>query len=365
MEILLQIILSIGIMQGILFILHQVFIKKINNKALKYLILFVTFLSLNNIQVLVLINDIFKEHFLFKNIEFSFPLFILPYFLAFIIEYFKIESKKNKFIVIAYAIFIIQVVIRFCILYLTINQQLDVETIFYYTKIEELINLLFSLWVFVKIVKYVFNPKYSQNIIAFDDTKWLQSIVVLGIAIICLWIYAVSLNFLEHGTEKYMYNPLRIGSTILLYWIAYMGLVKINLTDEKIAYFETKNVDKISTPKKSKEDTELIFRNIDSYIETNERFTDTNFTLERLAIEMKLSRSSLSRIINERFNSFSDYINQKRVAKAKEVLLSDEFKNYKLDIVAYECGFNSKSNFYLVFKKYCNETPTDWQQNNK
>ena len=78
-----------------------------------------------------------------------------------------------------------------------------------------------------------------------------------------------------------------------------------------------------------------------------------------------MSVSSLSKTINDESGfSFSDYINSLRVEKAKQLLASEDFKEYTILSIGLECGFNSKSTFYLAFKKFTNTTPTDFRKQN-
>lgn len=57
--------------------------------------------------------------------------------------------------------------------------------------------------------------------------------------------------------------------------------------------------------------------------------------------------------------NFSQFVNQYRVEKAKELLLNNH-QNYTVLAIAYESGFNSKTAFNTTFKKICGLTPTEF-----
>jgi AraC-like DNA-binding protein len=72
-----------------------------------------------------------------------------------------------------------------------------------------------------------------------------------------------------------------------------------------------------------------------------------------------MSESSISHSIKKGSNyNFPDYINSLRVEKAKILLTDTDFKSYTILSIGLECGFNSKSTFYLAFKKFTNTTPS-------
>lgn len=363
METFLNIVFTLGIIQGFIFIFYWLFIKKIRLKPIIFLNAFVLFLTLNNIQVLIFINEIFSNHLFLKHIEFSWYLLILPYFLAFIIHYFDFDSPKQTFLKAAWFLFISQIFIRFSLLFLIYYQTIDELTIIQYTKIEEVFNLIVSLFLFYKIYTYIYDDKWSQKIKPYDDTYWLKSFFIASCFVIFFWVFAVFLNLFETSNSKFMYNPLRISSSILLYWIAYMGMIKMNLTFERKSYIEYKESIEPKTAIDNKISEEA-FKAIDDYINNNLRFTDVHFSLDRLAVELKMNRGQVSKTINNFEDSFAEYINKKRVEEAKKLLLENANEKFTLDVLAYECGFNSKSNFYLIFKKYVGSTPAEWKKEN-
>jgi len=362
MQIFLNVIFAIGIIQGLLFVAYWLILKNNRLKPIIYLNSFVLFLTINNIQVLVFINDIFANHPFLKHIEFSWYLLILPYFLAFIIHYFDFDSSKTTYIKVAWGLFVLQTVWRLILLFSITQNIIDESFLINYTKIEEVFNLFFALFLFYKIYIYIFDVQWSEKIKTYDDISWLKSFYLASCLVIFFWIFAVFLNLVETSNSKFMYNPLRISSSILLYWIAYVGMLKMKLTFERKAFIDFKeqiNTDALVDPNITIED----FNKIDAYVNANLRFTDIHFSLDRLAVELKINRGDVSKIIKTYDESFANFINKKRITEAKRLLLDISSEKLTLDVLAYECGFNSKSNFYLIFKKYVGCTPAEWKKN--
>jgi AraC-like DNA-binding protein len=61
--------------------------------------------------------------------------------------------------------------------------------------------------------------------------------------------------------------------------------------------------------------------------------------------------------------SFYDVINSYRVEEAKRLLLDEKNRNYTILSVGFEAGFNSKTTFNTVFKKFTGVTPTEYRDN--
>lgn len=71
----------------------------------------------------------------------------------------------------------------------------------------------------------------------------------------------------------------------------------------------------------------------------------------------------LSQVINEKEGvSFYDYINGLRVDEFKRLVTMPENQKYTIISLACECGFNSKSAFNRIFKKYTNLSPSAYLQ---
>lgn len=94
-----------------------------------------------------------------------------------------------------------------------------------------------------------------------------------------------------------------------------------------------------------------IMNKILAYIDDN--ISDSNLSLENIADQFDKSSKYLSKIFKEETNcNFVDYVNTKRVHRAKEYL--------KYNDISYACknsGFSSMSTFMRVFKKYSGITP--------
>lgn len=94
--------------------------------------------------------------------------------------------------------------------------------------------------------------------------------------------------------------------------------------------------------------------------EIREHYTE-NITLQMLAEKYGFSTGYISSMIKEELGlSFSEYITEKRIQKAKE-LLADE--RLSIDMVAEKAGYNDYFYFTKVFKKTVGMSPSKYRKN--
>lgn len=94
------------------------------------------------------------------------------------------------------------------------------------------------------------------------------------------------------------------------------------------------------------------------------KYTDKQISLPILAGMLKTNTKYLSHVLNTYLNKdFNTYINELRIKYIIEKMEQDEkFKNYKLSVLAEECGFSSHSKFSAVFKSVTGFSPSIFLQ---
>jgi AraC-like DNA-binding protein len=90
-------------------------------------------------------------------------------------------------------------------------------------------------------------------------------------------------------------------------------------------------------------------------------FLQPNLKINDLAMMLNTNRNYIYNAINGEIGfSFSDYINQKRIEHA--INLIDHNPNMLLTDVATKSGFSSASSFYRNFKTITGCSPSDYQK---
>ncbi len=358
-----------GAIQGFVFNIATFLARKKIEKPVLFLNLFVFFLSFNNLQSWLIDKGFITQSY------YTLPWYVLlaPMFYAFLIYYLGIERKRETYFILAVTIFVLELTARGIMIFMVQKGFLNEEHIIFYNAIEDAVTLLFSVFIFSKVLQVLFRYQHLYtSILSFDDLKWVKRFVQLGGLILILWAIAVLLNFVsETINPPYNYYPLRLGTSILIYWIGYQGFFRYVVLQDRIGLRRAIRKDETSQKVVDKDGLQNIqknakgessFNDIDSYIVTNQKYLDPYLSLENLSEELEIGSSSLSKLINTHAqNSFPDYINALRVKEATKLLSDTSFSSYTIVAIGLECGFNSKSTFYTAFKKFTGQTPTTYR----
>lgn len=99
-----------------------------------------------------------------------------------------------------------------------------------------------------------------------------------------------------------------------------------------------------------------VIREVQAYVEAN--YAKPDLSLEWMAGQVKLSRGYLGRLFKAQCGmSFSDYLNQVRLERAKQLLKSDE----PIQQISEQVGILNTTYFYTLFKKYYQVSPAQYR----
>ncbi|RPH29036.1 MAG: AraC family transcriptional regulator [Bacteroidales bacterium] len=99
-----------------------------------------------------------------------------------------------------------------------------------------------------------------------------------------------------------------------------------------------------------------------NYMENEKPYLNCALDLRMLSVEVNTSPHKLSQVINTSLNkNFFEFVNEYRVNEAKYYLKNKQFTCEKIMNIAFDCGFNSKSSFFSIFKKYTLKTPAQFK----
>lgn len=101
-------------------------------------------------------------------------------------------------------------------------------------------------------------------------------------------------------------------------------------------------------------------------METEKLYQEPELTSQQLAGKLDVPVHHLSQAINDGLKkNFYDLVNNYRVEEAKRLLVDPKNNNFTILSVGFEAGFNSKTTFNTVFKKFTGLTPTDFREKQK
>lgn len=171
-------------------------------------------------------------------------------------------------------------------------------------------------------------------------------------------------------------NTYPVPVFISILGVIYLGVYGIQ---NNIAFSEGEKIDfnepiPASVPNKEREggakkqlETELFQQyeaQLIKHMRENKPYLNPKLSLKDLAARVDIPYYHLSNLLNNHLEtSFYDFVNQYRVAEF--ITLQQDPKNEHLTLLslAYDAGFNSKSTFYSIFKKYKGVSPSDYFKN--
>lgn len=99
--------------------------------------------------------------------------------------------------------------------------------------------------------------------------------------------------------------------------------------------------------------------NLIQYYQTEKPYLDPKLRVDDVAAKLNTTQKAIAAALKEYNNSnFNTFTNEYRVDEAKRIMedLSDTF--YKVESVAYDSGFGSKSSFYVAFEQFTGVKPS-------
>jgi len=109
------------------------------------------------------------------------------------------------------------------------------------------------------------------------------------------------------------------------------------------------------------EDVADLVNKIRKYMVIKKPYLDRDLTIYNLSSQLKISRHTLSEVINEHMGmNFYNLVNEYRIKEVKDRMKSDEYRQLTILAIAYDSGFNSKSSFNTIFKDKTGQTPSEY-----
>ena len=338
----LQTIQIIALIQGF-FVLFVLFTNRRDYKKTTFWLLFGSLVSI----LLYILgddnNNLFVENedwFLFDN-----TLFITFFFLFF--KYYK--SGTEKFKKSDYLFFLPNI---FYFILEGFEIQLPKDNL-YIEIIEVILKLTFVIYLGL-ILHSVFTDKKR-----IWTTYFVIPIVILLIfSCVNDILKIIGLKELPFLSNQNFNTYLLLIVAFLFYFISFKLL-----TNNK--YILPKN--EISKYKNSNLNTKLIEQyksDLISSMEIEKLYLNGKLSIQDVSDKLNIPKQYISEVLNEHMNTnFQDFINEYRVEEFINRLKNDQNNQFTLFGIATEVGFNSKSSFNAIFKKFKGLTPTQFKKN--
>lgn len=174
---------------------------------------------------------------------------------------------------------------------------------------------------------------------------------------VILWV-AISVIWLTYLLIFIQILPVYIFGA-LAYSILVMLLAYFSFTEQFM--FSIK--EKYEASRLSSKQSQRYLDIIQKKIILDQSYLNPNLSIQNISNQINLPTKVISQVTNEQLKlNFSAFINTYRIEEAKKRLISEEYQQFTIASIAYDCGFNSISSFNTTFKANTKQTPSQYRK---
>ena len=338
----LQTIQYIAIIQGV-FVLFSLYSSRNDYKKTTFWLLFGSLLS-----VLLYIlgddnNNLFfenKDWFLFGN-----TLFVTFIFLFF--KYYKSETEKFK--KSDYLFFLPNI---FYFILEGFEIQLPKDNL-YIEILEVLLKLIF--------VFYLGLILYS---VITDKRRMWTTYFVVPIVILLVFSCVNDILKIIRLKELPFFNNHNFNSYLLLIVAFLFYFISFKLLSKGKDILPKNEISKYKNSNLNTKQIEQFKSDLINAMEIDKLYLNGKLSIQYVSVKLNIPKQYISEVLNEHMKTnFQDFINEYRVEEFIKRLKNDQNNQFTLLGIATEVGFNSKSSFNAIFKKFKGLTPTQFKKN--
>ncbi len=236
-----------------------------------------------------------------------------------------------------------------------------------------LINDINTIFVFIQMIAYfavIFRFLHRTKKAIGDtlsDAEWIQKswIPVFEYLFAALFVIVMVGFFISPSTGTWLIQILNvIAMFYLVYNIIAHPVMPIKQVPVEIANDDVSETVNAETPSTHIMDEQLmkdICESASQYMEESKAYLRPDISLAIFAKEINIPQRKLSLAINGYLKcNFFEFVNRMRIEEAKHLMQKLDTSNLNIDSIYADCGFRSRSSFYMVFKKMTGKTPVAW-----
>jgi len=196
--------------------------------------------------------------------------------------------------------------------------------------------------------------------------NWLKIIAVMLSIDMLLQFFKIHFDSLIPLPENWYEMAMSVFLIILSYVFLY-GIINypevIHIDRKQIGLNSAK---KYARPNLSKKESEELMKKMNAYMDKYKPWLIPEFCMADFSQKLAVSGHLISEVTNGLMKQhFFDYVNNYRIEEFKRLLEDPEKKDDKIQFLAYDSGFNSKTTFNTAFKKFTGQTPSVYKRNLK
>jgi len=219
--------------------------------------------------------------------------------------------------------------------------------------------LVYILAIFINIWNYHIQIKEQFSSINKIKLDWLYGLLIL---ISLHWIFVVSRGIISLTSL----NIKNFSQLIDLFSISIFLVFVTMLVVKGLGHINVFNgieAKQNNQPKLSNLEARAVFQIINEYMQEHKPYLLPSLSLSDLSAKLDLPSWQISFAINHSANlNFFNFINSFRIKEAQKRLKETTDRKETILEILYDVGFNSKSTFNDVFRKFTGKTPTEYRK---
>ncbi|BBE19659.1 transcriptional regulator, AraC family [Aquipluma nitroreducens] len=215
-------------------------------------------------------------------------------------------------------------------------------------------TIIYLVLSFQKLAHFYQNPK--PGLWQIEIKWWFAFSVIISVLIVVTLVVKMTYfrDFGDHIIASFL--------TVIIYCSTLTELLRPTVLHQVVS--EIEELPKIATSGIKEEKKTEIQQKLLALMEEKKLYTDSLISVGKLSKLIGEPSYIISQVINEKMEaSFYDWIAQYRVEEAKQLLTNPKTRQYTVEQIAEEVGYNSKSAFNKAFKKFTGQTPSEFRTN--
>lgn len=357
---LLEIFLTVGVGQGVIFALLLLFKKQGNRPANLLLAAFI--LSL----VIPLWNNyVFIFHQALASLTLQSTLFYLPgifgpLLYGYVLAVTHADKPNVKTMLALLVIPILGSLIKIYHFHVSANGLSQVAWYLWYLVVD--VQILLCLYAAHHHLKQ-HQQTLQQNVadVERDKLDWLNLLLIGYFLLLLLEFSRTGVKLAGLSYLETMHMTVAVCNALFIFLLGFWGLTKPQIHFQNLVIKANIKYDKSTL---SPEKAQQILTQLQQLMASDELFLESDISLVSLAQHLDVTPHHLSQVLNQRLQqNFYDFINSARIDKAKQMLSDKRFANLAIIDIAFQVGFNNKTSFNNAFKKYTKVTPGHFRTN--
>ena len=198
-----------------------------------------------------------------------------------------------------------------------------------------------------------------------SDAEWVQKewIPVFEYLFAALFVIVMVCYAIWPRTDAWLIQILNVVAMFYLVYnsIAHPVMPIVQVVEDEPETADISEVETSAAPAMDEQQMKEVCEKASQYMAESKAYLRPDISLALFAREINIPQRTLSRAINGSLGcNFFEFVNRMRIEEAKRLLRDLRTSDFNIDSIYSDCGFRSRSTFFMVFKKMTGMSPAAW-----